>query len=150
MRELVEAMKLRGQCALAVDGTGVGAPVVDLLLAGRLGCEISAVTITGGEREHQMGNRWSVPKQDLISRVQVLLERGELRIARRMREAGSMVRELLDVRLSGGGGSGRVRLGADGLRGARRSGDRAGAGLLAGAAAAKSRHGLRPLPGISW
>jgi hypothetical protein len=39
------------------------------------------VTITGGERELQNGSfagvtKWSVPKQDLIAGVQVLLEKG--------------------------------------------------------------------------
>src|ERR1022692_3885421 len=66
VREVVQDEKLAGQCALAVDGTGVGAPVVDLLRAGRLGCDLSAVTITGGERESQSGGVWSVPKRDLI------------------------------------------------------------------------------------
>src|SRR5579864_6331766 len=71
IREIVQHPLLRGQCALVVDGTGVGAPVVDSLRAARLGCELSAVTITGGE--HANGNRsvngvqrWNVPKRDLI------------------------------------------------------------------------------------
>ena len=114
VREVVQDEKLAGQCALAVDGTGVGAPVVDLLRAGRLGCDLSAVTITGGERESQSGGVWSVPKRDLIAGVQVLLEQGELRIARDLREAGALVRELLDVRITMAGG-GRIRLGADGF-----------------------------------
>ena len=40
-----------GQCELVVDATGVGAPVVDMLRAAGLGCDISSVTITGGEKE---------------------------------------------------------------------------------------------------
>jgi hypothetical protein len=110
---MVQDDRLWGQCALAVDGTGVGAPVVDLLRAARLGCDLSAVTITGGERESQSGGSWSVPKRDLIAGVQILLEQGELRIAQKLREAGALVRELLDVRMTMAG-SGRIRLGADG------------------------------------
>jgi hypothetical protein len=49
-------------CALALDGTGVGAPVVDMPRAARLGCDIAAVTITGGERLHQKGSVWRVPE----------------------------------------------------------------------------------------
>ena len=56
VREITRHGELAGRCALAVDGTGVGAPVVDMLRAARLGCEISAVTITGGERQHQNGS----------------------------------------------------------------------------------------------
>jgi hypothetical protein len=50
----------------------------------------------------------------LIAGVQVALEKKELRIARRMREAGSLVRELLDVRIAAGLRLGRVRIGAEG------------------------------------
>jgi hypothetical protein len=114
VREMVQDEKLRGQCRLAVDATGVGAPVVDLLRAARLGCDVAAVTITSGERESQSGQAWSVPKRDLIAGVQLLLEQGELRIPRLLRETGALVRELLDVRITMSGG-GRVRLGADGF-----------------------------------
>jgi hypothetical protein len=109
VRAIVRHPELVGKCALAVDGTGVGAPVVDMLRAARLGCDISAVTITGGEREHHD----NVPKRDLMAGVQVLLERDELKFARGLRELGSLVRELTDVR-STTGIRGRVRLGADG------------------------------------
>jgi len=105
--------ELAGNCALAVDGTGVGAPVVDMLRAARLGCEIAAVTITGGDRQHRTGSTWSVPKRDLMAVVQVALEQDELKVARGLRELGALLRELTDVRSSAGVG-GRVRLGADG------------------------------------
>ena len=36
------------RCRLAVDGTGVGRPVVDLLRRERPGCVVMAVNITGG------------------------------------------------------------------------------------------------------
>jgi hypothetical protein len=113
VREVVQHRDLAGNCALAVDGTGVGAPVVDMLRAARLGCDIAAVTITGGDRQRQIGSVWSVPKRDLIAVVQVLLERDELKLARGLRELGALMRELMDVRSSAGIG-GRVRLGADG------------------------------------
>jgi len=85
-----------------------------MLRAARLGCDIAAVTITGGERQHQNGSLGvSVPKRDLIAVVQILLERDELKVARGLRELGALLRELTDVRSSAGIG-GRVRLGADG------------------------------------
>jgi hypothetical protein len=114
VREMVQDDKLRGQCRLTVDATGVGGPVVDLLRAARLGCDLAAVTITSGDRESQNGQAWSVPKRDLIAGVQLLLEQGDLRIPRLLREVGALVRELLDVRITMAGG-GRVRLGADGF-----------------------------------
>jgi hypothetical protein len=110
IREIARGREFAGQVAVVVDGTGVGAPVVDMLRAAGLGCEITAVTITGGERESRQGSlNVGVPKRDLIAGVQLALEKGELRIARRMKDAGALVRELLDVRITGG-----MRVGADG------------------------------------
>ena len=51
VQEIVERTECEGRCAVVVDGTGVGEPVVDVLRRAGLGCEITAVTITGGERE---------------------------------------------------------------------------------------------------
>jgi hypothetical protein len=109
VREVVQSDELRGACAIVVDATGVGAPVVDMLRAARLGCELNAVVITGGERGSGNG---TVPKQDLMAELLVLLENGQLKIAR-MKETDRLMRELGDVRMSVNG-SGRVRLGADG------------------------------------
>lgn len=113
VQALVADEKLAGQCALAVDGTGVGAPVVDLLREAKLGCELAAVTISSGERESFVGGMFSVPKRDLIAGVQLLLEQGEMKIARELRDAGALVRELTDVKMTMSSG-GHVRLGADG------------------------------------
>jgi hypothetical protein len=117
-REIAQMQELRGRCSLTVDATGVGAPVVDLLRAAGLGCEICAVMITGGEKARAAGSwagvsRWNVPKQDLVAGVQVLLEARQLRIARELRETGALVRELMDIRGTARAG-GKVRLGADG------------------------------------
>jgi hypothetical protein len=80
-----------------VDATGVGAPVVDLLKGARLGCEVTAVTITGGERMNQNPAGWNVPKQDLMAGLQVLPERRELKITRDFKGARMLMRELMDV-----------------------------------------------------
>jgi hypothetical protein len=109
VREIVRCEELYGDCALAVDATGVGAPVVDMLRAARLGCDIAAVVITGGERGAGHG---SVPKRDLMAELQVLLETGKLKIGK-LKETGRLVKELVDVRMSMSG-AGRVRMGAEG------------------------------------
>src|SRR5271155_176650 len=55
-----------GKCVLVVDGTGLGAPVVDAIRRARMGCEICEVTITSGENASTSGAscKWNVPKQD--------------------------------------------------------------------------------------
>jgi hypothetical protein len=114
VRELMCGEALAGQCTLVVDATGVGAPVVEMLRSARLGCEVTAVTITGGEKESGSGSTKSVPKRDLIAGLQLALEKSELKIARRMKEAGTLVRELVDVRATASLGLGKVKIGANG------------------------------------
>jgi hypothetical protein len=109
VREIVQSDALYGDCALAVDATGVGAPVVDMLRAARLGCDLSAVVITGGDRAASSG---SVPKRDLMAGMLLLLENGQLKIGK-LKEGARLMRELTDVRMSVGT-TGRVRMGADG------------------------------------
>ena len=70
---------------------------------------MTGVTITGGDRARQMpgygmGEHWSVPRADLLGRLQVLLEKGELRISKSMRESRTLVRELIAMRTRGPGG----------------------------------------------
>ena len=96
--------KMQGQSRLVVDATGVGAPVVDLLRSAGMGVSLTTVTITSGERAHGQGERWHVPRGDLLAGLEVLLEAGELKICRRLREAERLVRELESMRLGQGGG----------------------------------------------
>ena len=89
-----------------------------------------------------------MPKRDLIAHVQVLLERDELRIARRMADAGSAGARSPDMQ-STTTTSGRRRLGADGHG---QHDDLVIALALACWRARKSQigHGLAPLPGVVW
>jgi hypothetical protein len=103
---------LDGRCRLVADATGVGAPVVDLLRAAHLPCSLTPVTITSGDRAHSQGDHWHVPKRDLLNNLLVLLEAGELRIPRKLTEAGALVRELSAVEMRHRPGG--VRMGADG------------------------------------
>jgi hypothetical protein len=113
VREIVRHPLLEGRGRVVADATGVGAPVVDLLKAARLECPLTAVTITSGDRAHSSGEHWHVPKRDLLTNLLVLLEAGELRIPRRLREAGALIRELngVEVRHRPGGS---VGIGAEG------------------------------------
>jgi len=83
---------------LVVDKTGVGAPVVDMLRAA--GLSPAAVTITGGDAVTQDGSDYRVPKRDLVSVVQVLLQSERLKIARALPEAQTLTSELLAFKVS--------------------------------------------------
>jgi hypothetical protein len=118
VRRIVTRKDLAGRIVVVADGTGVGDPVVDMLRVAKLGCEVTAVKITSGHWENQQGTTWmapkvNVPKQDLIGGLQAVLETGELKIAAGLRYAGTLVKELVDVRVRMKDG-GRVRIGADG------------------------------------
>jgi hypothetical protein len=97
VRQLVHMQPLRGDCILAVDATGVGAPVVDLMRRAGMGCEIAAISITGSGKAALVGNTWHVPKVDLWSLVTLLLERGELKISGGMKGRAALVRELEEL-----------------------------------------------------
>jgi len=86
--------KLAGRCRLAVDGTGVGRPVVDLLWRARPGCVLMPVNITSGLKQTQEGGYYGVPKRDLILGLQVLLQRGVLRIAAGLEHGADLLKEL--------------------------------------------------------
>ena len=81
---------------LVVDATGVGRPVVDLLKAE--GLEPVPVTITGGDQTTYDGG-WRVPKRDLVSALQVVLQAGRLKVARELKDAQTLVDELLRFRV---------------------------------------------------
>jgi hypothetical protein len=87
-----------GNCTLVADATGVGAAVLEMLRPAGLGCPVVAVTITGGERATRVDGGWRVPKRELIAALMVSLQTGQLRIARKLREAGALVDELMRMR----------------------------------------------------
>jgi phage FluMu gp28-like protein len=98
VRKLMIATELWGKAALAVDATGVGAAVVDMLR--RSGLTFDAVTIAGSDTESQSGwNSYRVPKRDLVGNLQVLLQCGHLKIARSLEHAETLRAELLNFRV---------------------------------------------------
>ena len=87
---------LCGRTRLVVDATGVGAPVVDLLVQART--SPVAVTITAGETMSRDGAAYRVPKRDLVGVLQVLLQSRRLKIADAIPEARLLVQEMLAFR----------------------------------------------------
>jgi len=63
-----------GRIALVVDATGVGEPVVELLRRAPLPADLYDITITSGDAPNHEGLSWKVPKRDLVSTVQVMLQ----------------------------------------------------------------------------
>jgi len=83
---------------LAVDATGVGRPVVDLLKTA--GLKPIAVTVTGGDAVTHEGQNWKIPKREIVAGVQVALQQGRLQIARALPEAETLIRELTSYKVT--------------------------------------------------
>ncbi len=77
---------------LAVDATGVGTPVVDLLK--KAGLEPISIIITGGVDVTNTGNDYRVPKRDLVTSVQVLQQQRRLKVAPGLVEGQTLAREM--------------------------------------------------------
>lgn len=84
---------------LVLDYTGVGRAVADLFAP--LGGRRVPVTITAGSKatRDEDARTWRVPKKDLVSVVQVLLQGQRLHVAQALPEAATLVRELLAFRV---------------------------------------------------
>lgn len=83
----------------AADATGVGRPVIDLMRKENI--KTVPIVITGGEKElfdPELGG-WKVPKRVLISNVLVLLQSGQLKFAKGMMHAQTLIDELLNFKI---------------------------------------------------
>jgi hypothetical protein len=90
---------LAGLTRVAIDSTGVGAPVVDLFKSQRRPSDIYAITITSGTSIGGAGYRRTVPKRDLIHTTAVILQQQRLRIATDLPDTAALVDELLSYRI---------------------------------------------------
>jgi hypothetical protein len=80
---------------LAVDQTGVGRPVIDMLSNSTIDASIRPITITGGHKAtpDERGG-YLVPKKELVSVLQVMLQARRIKVAPTLPEAATLVREL--------------------------------------------------------
>jgi hypothetical protein len=84
---------------LVVDQTGVGRAVVDLLRRSELAAWLRPIIITGGQvTSFGEGGALCVPKKELVSCLQVLLQARRLRVAP-LPERELLIQELLTFRM---------------------------------------------------
>jgi hypothetical protein len=84
---------------LVVDQTGVGRAVVDMIRRTRPRATIRPITITAGYDVVPDGAGWHVPKKELVSVLQVLLQSKRLQVARALPMAAVLVKELESFRV---------------------------------------------------
>jgi len=102
LTQLLGSPMLQAPLTLALDATGVGAPVVDFLRKARLQCTLMPLILTGGHTVTNPGRTYTgVPRQDLLSNLQVLIEKGQLRIAQDLPGFDDLCTELNGLRTRG-------------------------------------------------
>src|SRR5450830_637947 len=74
----------------------LGTAAVSLFRSGSL--YVTTVTLVAGDQSAQDGANYRVPKKDLVSVTQVLLQTGRLKIARELPHAELLARELMNFR----------------------------------------------------
>ena len=98
VQSLLQRPPLQRHTSLVVDATGCGRPVVDLLTQAQL--DPVAVSIHGGDQVTHEGRHWRVPKRDLVSALQVLLQTERLKVAEALQLSQVLVQELLNFRVT--------------------------------------------------
>ena len=97
LKTIVDKLIQRGTCVLVIDESGAGIPIVEAIkkeLRGT-GARIVPLTITSG----QTASATSVPRAALITKMQVMAERGELEISPKCRDIEALKDELAHLRL---------------------------------------------------
>ncbi len=89
----LQVPELRGRTMCIADKTGVGAPVVDLLEQ-QCSALIVPLTITNGQRPKCTRHEYWVPKRDLATRLQVLLETRKLGIPPSLPSREALLQEM--------------------------------------------------------
>jgi hypothetical protein len=85
---------------VAIDQTGVGSAVVDLFRSAEIAAMIRTVQITAGHaKASRAGGVWHVPKDELTSILQVLLQARRLQISSRLEHARTLQKELQEYRV---------------------------------------------------
>ncbi|MCX5728077.1 MAG: hypothetical protein NTZ28_04430 [Nitrospirae bacterium] len=95
--EVVRRLPSGCQWLLAVDETGVGRPIVDLLEQASL--SPVAITISGGDTVTGAGRQLRVPKRDLVATVSVARQYRRLKIENALSMASTLAKELTDFRV---------------------------------------------------
>lgn len=101
IERIVEFYKIVKEYALVIDYTGVGHPVFDIFVT--KGLNPMGVTITAGLKSNQQAyNKITVPKKDLVTYLQIVLQNRRLRISKHLSLLNDFKQELLNFKFKVG------------------------------------------------
>jgi hypothetical protein len=86
---------------LAVDASGVGLPVVELLRESRLAADLVPIAITSGQAVGKLAHAATVPKNVLLHNMRRMFEMRELRIPAKLPGVGELMEELVALGVTG-------------------------------------------------
>jgi hypothetical protein len=97
-KRVIEA-NLTAKVTVAVDASGPGLPVADLLRNAQLPASILPVMITGGSGNSKVPSKgvYTVPRKDLLSLLRITIESGRLKGARHLPLRGEFLSELAHI-----------------------------------------------------
>jgi hypothetical protein len=98
--KLVNTKPLDGCSTLVIDQTGVGRPVVDMFRKSTISAPIIPITITSGNKVSRTDDGgFHVPKKELVTCLQLLLQNHQLQIPTSLPDARLLTRELLNFQV---------------------------------------------------
>ncbi len=101
LRVILQTPELYSKSTLIIDATGCGRPVFEQFIKAKICKPIIGVQITGGHEvsEDAPGIFYNVPKIDLVSALQTLIQAQRLKIASEIEHADILKNEILNFRV---------------------------------------------------
>jgi len=98
-------------CLLALDRSGVGIQIVNMIRAAQPAASVKPIMVTGEVDVQVDGPGWRVPRLDLVAVVNEILQSQRLEILKKLKDATMLKKELLAFRAKPGrsGGEWRIR-----------------------------------------
>ena len=99
LTQVYQTPELKNAC-LVIDQTGVGKPAVDLFCKTGRAPSYRRVVITAGQHAfHDDAGAWNVPKKDLVSHLQLLLQARRIRVAAELPQSQLLMKELQNFQM---------------------------------------------------
>lgn len=99
VRDRVIEANLTARVTIAVDASGPGLPVADLLKHAELPASVFPVIITGGNGNSKVPNKgvYTIPRKDLLSLLRIAIESRRLKASRHFALRGDFLAELASL-----------------------------------------------------
>ena len=98
IKDLLANPNIERDHRIAIDATGVGGPFLDFLRQNGVNRNLFPISITAGETQSVHHNTHHIPKRDLLTNLQLLLQNRALKISTHLPHAPILRNELTNLR----------------------------------------------------